>query len=65
MAETPGSRGEKNNVKAEGLTDRIKAWRADYEAAKVEEEIAAKAKREARIAEIRAKLAAIAKKPAQ
>jgi hypothetical protein len=65
MAETPWSRSGKDNAKAEALTDRIKAWRADYEAAKVAQEEAAKAKREARMAEIRAKLAAIPKKPAR
>jgi hypothetical protein len=65
MAYTPGSLSGKDNVKADALKDRIKAWRADYEAAKVAQEAAAKAKREARIAEIRAKLAAIPKKPAQ
>jgi hypothetical protein len=51
------------NVKGEALTDRIKEWRSNYEAGKEEEEAAAKAKREARMAEIRAKVAAIQQRP--
>ena len=58
MKETPGSRSEPGKAKTEVLSDRIKAWRADYEALKAEKEAAAKANRDARIAEIRAKLAA-------
>ena len=58
MTETPGSRSQVSKAKAETLTDRVKAWRADYEALRAEKEAAAKATQEARIAEIRAKVAA-------
>ena len=63
MAEIPGSRKGMGKVKEEALTDRIKEWRANYEAGKVDEEATAKAKREARMAEIRARVAAIPQKP--
>jgi hypothetical protein len=58
MTEIPGSRSQVSKANAETLTDRIKAWRADYEALQAEKEAAAKAKQEARSAEIRAKVAA-------
>jgi hypothetical protein len=58
MAVTPESRSDGDKAKAEGLTDRIKAWRADYEALKAEKEAESKAKRETLMAELRAKLAA-------
>jgi hypothetical protein len=58
MKETLESRSELGKGKTEVLSDRIKAWRADYEALKAEREAAANANREARMAEIRAKLAA-------
>ena len=64
MAVTPESRSKGDKAKAEGLTDRIKAWRADYEALKAEKEAAAKAKRETLMAELRAKLAARQRKGA-
>jgi hypothetical protein len=50
MTETPESRSELSKANAETLRDRIKAWRADYEALKAEKEAAAKANREARMA---------------
>jgi hypothetical protein len=58
MTETPESRSQLSKTNAETLRDRIKAWRADYEALKAETEAAAKAKQESRVAEIRAKVAA-------
>jgi F0F1-type ATP synthase assembly protein I len=58
MAETPGSRNNPGKAETDVLTDRIKAWRADFEALRAEKEAAEKAQREARMAEIRAKLAA-------
>jgi hypothetical protein len=50
MKETPESRTELGKGKTEVLSDRIKAWRADYEALKAERETAANANREARMA---------------
>jgi hypothetical protein len=64
MKETAESRSELSKGKTEVLSDRIKAWRADYEALKAEREAAANANREARVAEIRAKLAARTRKAA-
>jgi hypothetical protein len=58
MTETPESRSQLSKANAETLRDRIKAWRADYEALKAETDAAAKAKQESRVAEIRAKVAA-------
>jgi hypothetical protein len=45
MKETPESRSALG--KTEALSDRIKAWRADYEAQKAEKKAAAKANCEA------------------
>ena len=64
MKETSESRNELGKGKTEVLSDRVKAWRADYEALKAEKEAAAKAKRETLMAELRAKLAARARKVA-
>ena len=64
MKETSESRNELGKGKTEVLSDRVKAWRADYEALKAEKEAAAKAKRETLMAELRAKLAARQRKGA-
>ena len=64
MKETPESRSELGKGKTEVLSDRVKAWRADYEALKAEKEAEAKAKRETLMAELRAKLAARQRKGA-
>ena len=55
MIETPESRNELSKAKA-ALTDRVKAWRADYDAVKAQGEAEAKAKREAKLAELRVKV---------
>jgi hypothetical protein len=55
MTETPESRNELSKAK-EALTDRVKAWRAAYDAVKAQTEVQAKAKREAKLAELRVKV---------
>jgi hypothetical protein len=54
MTETPESRDELGKAKADALIDRVKAWRAEYDAVKAEREGVGKAKRKATLAEIRA-----------
>jgi hypothetical protein len=58
MRERPEYRNELGTAEAQTLIDRVKAWRADYDAVNAEKEAEAKAKREARLTEIRVKVAA-------
>ena len=55
MTETPESRNELSKAK-EALTDRVKAWRAEYDAAMAQREVESKTKREAKLAELRVKV---------
>jgi hypothetical protein len=54
MTEKPASRDELGKAEADALIDRVRAWRAEYDAVKAETEALGKAKRKATLAEIQA-----------
>ena len=51
MRERPEYRDELGKAEAETVIDRVKGWRADYDAVNAEKEAKARAKREAMMAE--------------